>query len=168
MATRHGVPMKFSPPRARPGRHGWPDGMNLLPAVARVASHLLAFVGVLAALPQQQVAPAAWLAVYAIGLVFLACAPRHRLYPQAPAWWLRVLLYSVLLAAIFFGADWALNTLGNSVKGRATLPAAFGGLELYAVLAPGVASVALGAWVGALLQAARGGGVDANGVSHQE
>jgi hypothetical protein len=53
-------------------------------------------------------------------------------------------MYAALLAIFFFGADVALSVLGNSVKPRGQLPAFLGGLEVYFILVPGVASVALG------------------------
>jgi len=119
--------------------------------VARLAAHALSFF-VLAGWPLRAagVEPGAWLVLYAAGAVFLCAAPGHRAYPRSIKAWLAVAFYSVLLAAVFFGADFALQTLGNSARPRASLPSWFGGLELYYVLVPGVTSVAIGALTGAV------------------
>ena len=120
--------------------------------IARLASHLLAFSATVAALRPSAVAPAALLSLYVAGAVFVLLAPRHRLYPRLPGTWAATLGYAVLLAAIFAGAGFAMGALGNSLRPRAVLPAAFGGVELYWLLVLGVASVAVGALVGTLLE----------------
>jgi hypothetical protein len=115
----------------------------------------MAFAAFAAVLRPNGVAPAALLSVFAAGFAFLLWAPRHRRYPTSPRTWLATGLYALLLAAIFAGANFAMSALGNSIKARAALPAAFGGLELYWLLVFGVASVALGASAGAAIEQRR-------------
>jgi hypothetical protein len=120
-------------------------------ALARLLAHAVAFGALLAVLRPAGVAPVAWLVVYGIGVAALAWGPRSRAWPRSPVVWLKVLAGAVLIAAVFFGADVALTTLGNSVKPRLPPPAALGGMTLPLFLLPGVATVAFGAWIGALV-----------------
>jgi len=120
--------------------------------LARLAAHSTAFAAFVAVFRPDAVAPAALLSVFVAGFAFLLWAPRHKRYPRSPRTWLATLLYALLLAAVFSGADFAMGILGNSIKPRAALPAAFGGLELYWLLVFGVASVAMGAWAGAAIE----------------
>ena len=118
----------------------------------RLAAHLFTFVGFLALLQPGTVEPAAWLAVFTVGWVFLILAPNHQAYPKSQGTWLKAALYTLLLASLFFGTDFALHALGNTVKPRAALPPYLGGLELYWLLVPGVLSVATGGLAGAVLE----------------
>ena len=107
-------------------------------------THLLSFVVVVATVATPSVSIIAWLALYGVGALCLLIGPYLRL-PKLPArQWAMVLMYALLLAVIFAGAEFGLQTLGNSVKPRGVLPSYLGGLEPYFMLVPGVASVALG------------------------
>ena len=118
----------------------------------RLAAHLFTFGSFLALLRPATVEPAAWLAVFITGWVFLTLAPNHRAYPRRPGTWVKAALYTLLLASLFFGTDLAVQLLGNTVRPRAALPPYLGGLELYWLLVPGVLSVATGALAGAVLE----------------
>ncbi|UUX94379.1 hypothetical protein [Aquabacterium sp. J223] len=120
-------------------------------ALAGLLAHAVAFTGLLALLRPVGVVPVAWVLVFGLGSAVLTWGPRHPIWPRSPAVWLKVFAVTVLVAAVFFGADVALTTLGNSVKPRVPPPEALGGLTLPLFLVPGVASVACGAWVGALV-----------------
>lgn len=121
-------------------------------AAARLLAHATTFALLACVLEPAAVAPDALLGLFLSGTLVLALGPCLSCYPHAARTWAQVVFYSLLLGGLFFGADFALLALGNSVKPRAILPPAFGGLELYWVLVPGVASVGAGAWVGALLR----------------
>lgn len=114
-------------------------------------THAAAFWVFVLLVPAANVAPAAWAVLYAAGALCLAATPRVHRFRLSPARALKLLGYSVLVATLFFGADMALTALGNSAKPRQALPAAFGGLELWYLLVPGVAAVAVGSWVAGVL-----------------
>ena len=111
---------------------------------AGLLAHLLSFVVVVATVATPSVSFIAWLTLYGVGAAYLLIGPYGSLLKLSAQQWALLLMYSVLLAVIFAGAEFGLQTLGNSVKPRGVLPAYLGGLELYFMLAPGVASVALG------------------------
>lgn len=121
-------------------------------ATARLLAHAAAFAALVAWLRPGGVTAAALITVFALGVVFLLLAPRHRRYSRSVRVWTTTLVYASLLAALFAGADFALQALGNSVKSRTPLPQWLGGLELYWLLVPGVASVAVGALAGLLTE----------------
>ena len=112
--------------------------------IAGLLAHAISFAGFVTIVPTLSVSLVAWLVLYTIGVVVVSPGPRLALIAYTARGWSLALFYSVLFAVIFAGADLALQVLGNSVKPRATLPPALGGLELYFVLVPGVASIALG------------------------
>ena len=119
------------------------------PAIALIAHFALFWLGAYV-LSRSSVALAAWLSLYALGALGLLVALRSRLRLLRWSTWLQVAVYAVLLSAIFFGADFALDTLGNSVKPRLRGPAFPGGLELFHVLCPGVVRVAAAAALASL------------------
>ena len=115
-----------------------------------LAAHATAFWAFVFLVAPPAVTVGAWLATYSLGagmllLVALRTATTSESWPAV-----RLFLYSLLLALIFFGADQALTVLGTSVKPRQPLPAFLGGLELYYLLVPGVAAVALGQLVASI------------------
>jgi hypothetical protein len=126
---------------------------------AGLLTHAAIFWAFVVLVPAAGVARGAWAFAYAAGALCLFAAQRARHLRLSPARALKLVGYSILVAALFFGADFALTTLGNSVTPRQALPAAFGGLELWYLLVPGVAAVALGSWVTGVL----GGGVAPRG-----
>jgi hypothetical protein len=128
------------------------------PAVAFIAHFALFWLGAYV-LSRSPVAFPAWVGLYVLGAICLLAVLRSRLASLRCSFWLRVAVYAALLSAIFFGADFALDTLGNSVKPRLQGSAFPGGLELYHVLCPGVVSVAAAAVLASLpgRQAALGG-----------
>ena len=58
--------------------------------------------------------------------------------------WFAMACYAALLAAIFYGANGALDALHGANRARPDVASAIGGLELWFVLCPGAVSVALG------------------------
>ena len=89
-----------------------------------------------------------WYGVGAVGLVLVLPVAKVQI---KPAWALQLLFFAALLALWFWGANFALDALGNSVQARRTPSHLRDGLPLHLILVPGVASVALGlyapAWV---------------------
>ena len=111
---------------------------------AGLLTHWLSFALVVTTVAPPSVSPVAWLALYGVGVGYMLIGPYVRIPKLSARQWALLLMYSVLLAVIFAGAEFGLQTLGNSVKPRGVLPAYLGGLEPYFMLVPGVASVALG------------------------
>jgi hypothetical protein len=103
------------------------------------------------ALPISNVGTETWFVLYAGCAAVLAIGSLVPTLRLEFLGWLQVLVYSILLSAIFFGADFALEALRGAVRPRTRLPASFHGLEFYLVLAPGLASSAVGGAVGNLL-----------------
>jgi hypothetical protein len=123
-----------------------------MPLAAGLLTHAVTLWAFVLFVPSAGVAAAAWVVVYVAGALYLVATqlvPRLRL---SVAQALRLLGYSVLVATLFFGANLALTALGNSVKPRQPLPSALGGLELWYLLVPGVAAVALASVVFGLLR----------------
>jgi len=92
----------------------------------------------------------AWLWLYLGCAVVLAISSKSK-WDLSLSAWLQVFLYALLFALIFWGANFALDTLNGSVKLRRQLPPFFHGLEFYLVCCPGIASVAAGSVVRKLL-----------------
>lgn len=122
--------------------------------VASLLAYVLAYSAFLVVLPATNPVPqVSWLALLALGLIVTVVLQLQSRWSVSARSWVLCAIYVALLASLFFGADFALSALGTSVKPRAELPAFLNGLELYYLLVPGVASVALGVAVGAWLKA---------------
>jgi len=85
-------------------------------------------------------------------ILYLACAATApllwRLRGMArPQQWLFVALCAVWFAAVFCAIDFALDALNGARRAKADVASALGGLELWFVLCPGVAALALGGWM---------------------
>ena len=119
---------------------------------------------------------AALAGLYALGVVWLGAAD-----VTAPAWlgllgacagvagalwrgaagrcgprgWFAAAVYAGLFAAIFYGANGALDALHGPRRGDPGIARALGNLELWQLLCPGAVSVALAGWLRALAIAAR-------------
>ena len=111
---------------------------------AGLLAHLLSFVVVVATVATPSVSFLAWLALYGLGAAYLLIGPYVPIPKLSARQWAKLFVYALILAVIFAGAEFGLQTLGNSVKPRGVLPSYLGGLEPYFMLVPGVASVALG------------------------
>ena len=111
---------------------------------AGLLAHLLSFVVVVATVATPSVSLIAWLTLYGVGAAYLLIGPYAPLPKLSARQWAMLFVYALILAVIFAGAEFGLQTLGNSVKPRGVLPSYLGGLEPYFMLVPGVASVALG------------------------
>ncbi len=109
-----------------------------------LAMHALAFWAFVFIVAPIAVTLAAWMVTYSLGAGILPLLLWR--YPTRIAFWpsVRLFFYSFLIAAIFFVADTALTILGPAFRPRQPLPVFLGGLELYYLLFPGVAAVALG------------------------
>ena len=95
--------------------------------------------------------PTAALICYLTGAAVLCAAtwyPKLRLTSSQSV---QLVGYSVLLSALVFGANGAREILGNSVRVNRTYQSS---MEPYLFLAPGVASIGLGALVASLLRKA--------------
>ncbi len=104
-----------------------------------------------ALLPGAAVAPEAWVGLYGV------CVLVSWLLWQGPAGraparvWLEWVVYAPLLAALFFGADGALDALNGPLRAKAGVAESLGGLDIWFVFCPGVVAVALGGAVHSLL-----------------
>ena len=85
----------------------------------------------------------AWALWYCIGAMTLVLAIQVAKIRVKPSSALQVLLFAALLAVWFWGANFALDVLGNSVQARRTPLELRSGLPIHFILFPGVASVAL-------------------------
>ncbi len=84
-----------------------------------------------------------WVFWYSVGAVALVLALPIAKLQVKPVWALQLLFFAALLALWFWGANFALDALGNSVQARRTPSHRQEGLPLHVILVPGVASVAL-------------------------
>ena len=127
------------------------SGPGLPHASALALAVQAAFYGGLVALmPAAAVAPWAWVGLYAVVLVATLAALRgpwrSPSVVSAAAW----LMYAVLLSLWFFGANVGLDALHGAHRVHPDVARHLGGLELWFVLCPGAASVALALLVQAL------------------
>lgn len=113
-------------------------------AAIALAAHAVAFWAFVFFIAPLTVSLPAWLATYSLGVGVLLLVLLR--YPTKIACWpsVRLFLYSLLFSAVFFCVDNALTVLGSAVRPRQPLPTFLGGLELYYLLLPGVAAVAVG------------------------
>ena len=126
------------------------SGPGLPHASALALAVQAAFYGGLVALMPAAVAPWAWVGLYAVVLVATLAAlrgPWRSPSVVSAATWL---MYAVLLSLWFFGANVGLDALHGAHRSKADVALHLGGLELWFVLCPGAASVALALLVQAL------------------
>lgn len=111
--------------------------------VVALAVLALAFGGSVVAVGAAAVDPLAW------AVLFLACALacvlalRASAPKVAPAVWLYLAGCATLVAGIFYGANIGLDALHGATRPKANVAASLGGLELWFVFFPGLASVAM-------------------------
>lgn len=114
-----------------------------MPRTFSLLSLAAIYWAVVSLVPESRVSLVAWLGLY------LACnIGAVEAWARLPAsfgsrFWLAVALYSGLFAAMFFGADGALDALHGVHRIKAHVAESLGGLELWFVLCPGVVSAAL-------------------------
>ena len=100
-------------------------------------------VGV-ALLHRAAVTPAAWAGLYGV-CVIAALALWGGAAGRAPVTaWLAGGMHALWLAALFFGADGALDALNGPLRSKARVAEALGGLEVWFFFCPGMVAVALG------------------------
>ena len=103
----------------------------------------LVFAAGVAALQRADVSAAAWAGLYLCAAVATVTAPCWA--PLRAGLWLAVAGYALLFSALFWGANFGLDALHGAHRHKADVAQSLGGLELWLVLCPGAASVALGA-----------------------
>lgn len=124
-------------------------GMNtVLSWLVQTLAFGLAFMPIAA----QPVAPLAWVGLY-LATALLAVLAAWWRWPRWPArTWLYACFCSLLLAASFWGANFALDALHGAARRKAEVTSTLGGLELWFVLCPGVASIAVSGLARSLLE----------------
>ena len=105
-------------------------------------------------LRDQGVSMVAWAVLY-VCCVSAAGAlqySRFAAYQLPPRAWLLFAVNSALVAALFWGANTALDLINAPHRPKVDWATHLGGLELWFVLFPGVFSVAIAAWARSLLR----------------
>ncbi len=121
--------------------------------IASLLGYALTYWALLLALPIWNSVPrSSWLGLFVLGALATAAFQLQSRWIFSARSWALCAGYCLLLSSLFFGADFALDALGTSVKPRAELPIFVAGLELYHVLVPGAFSVAIGAFLGACVR----------------
>ena len=85
----------------------------------------------------------AWTVLYVVCLLTTSLLWSNRRHVADARAWLAIAFYALLLAAMFFGADGALDALHGAQRAKARVADRLGGLELWFVLCPGVVAIAL-------------------------
>lgn len=101
-------------------------------------------------LPAGSMAPGTWVLACTLAAACSAFLWRSRFGPSQPRGWLQLAGTSVLLAAIFFGANGALDALNGPRPSPLDSGGSLGGFELCYALCPGLTSIALAGWVRSL------------------
>lgn len=96
------------------------------------------------------VALTAWWALYGVCVLLALVLVRTTPFALSPRSWLYLAGCAVLLAALFFGANAGLDVLHGAGRPKADVAQQLGGLELWCVLCPGLASVAVACAVAGL------------------
>ncbi len=96
-----------------------------------------------------------WSPWYLAGVVYLLASHRQGKARLSGGQCARLLLYSCVVAVWFWGATFALDTLGNSVQTRRLASVSQDGPPLHLLLLPGLASIAVGAFAAALCRSVR-------------
>ena len=91
-----------------------------------------------------------WWALYGVCVLLALVLVRKRPFALSPLSWLYLAACAVLLAALFFGANAGLDVLHGASRPKAHVAQQLGGLALWCVLCPGLASVALACAVAGL------------------
>jgi len=103
------------------------------------------------AVPSGLVATGAWVGLY-LAVSAASSLAAYLGWPRWPAWtWLAALGYTLLFAALFCGANLALDALHGAHRPNADVARHLGGLELWFVLFPGIASMAVSGFARTLL-----------------
>lgn len=92
----------------------------------------------------------AWWALYAVCLLLVMLLVSSTSLALRPGAWLYLAGCAVLLAGLFFGANAGLDVLHGAGRPKADVAQHLGGLALWCVLCPGLASVALACAVAGL------------------
>ena len=106
------------------------------------------------ALSASRVTAVAWVCLYAACLLGAIFSWVRLPSSAGVRFWLSSAGYSLLLAALFFGANGALDALHGAHRAKAQVAESLGGLELWFVLCPGVLVVCVAGCVRSLLIAA--------------
>jgi hypothetical protein len=114
-----------------------------------LAASTLAFWASVALLGRTGVLAGAWLLLYMLCTALSLLAIWRQRPSLSPAVWLYLALCATLLAAGLFGVNGGLDALHGAHRPKVDVAGAVGGLELWFVLCPGLASSALACAVGA-------------------
>jgi hypothetical protein len=125
-----------------------------LTLVATLVAHLVAFWGAAWLARSPAVDSSYWVLCYLAGAVLPVASRWVHGLRVGPRVALQIIGYASLLALVFWGANMALDLLGNSVKTGRLPPELRTGLPLHLILVPGVASYGLAALVDGLLNPA--------------
>ena len=109
-----------------------------------------AYWPVAALLGSAGVGPGAWWALYAVCMLLAMLLVTSRSLALRSGAWLYLAGCAVLLAGLFFGANAGLDVLHGASRPKADVAQQLGGLALWCVLCPGLASVALACAVAGL------------------
>jgi hypothetical protein len=109
-----------------------------------------AYWPVAALLGSAGVGPGAWWALYAVCMLLAMLLVKSRSLALRSGAWLYLAGCAVLLAGLFFGANAGLDVLHGASRPKADVAQQLGGLALWCVLCPGLASVALACAVAGL------------------
>ena len=90
----------------------------------------------------------AWVSLYASCVLAFGVIPVRRAGPWRAATWLKAAFCAALFAAIFYGANGAVDALRGPHRAGPAVARSLDGLALWFVLFPGIVSVALGQALG--------------------
>ena len=105
---------------------------------------------VFGALPAGSMSTAGWTGAFATAALASLLLRSPRIGPTRPRGWLGLAGASMLFAAIFFGANGALDALNGPRPSPLDSGGSLGGFELCYALCPGLTSVALAGWARSL------------------
>ncbi len=121
--------------------------------IGSLLGYALTYWALLLALPIWNSVPhSSWIGLFVLGALATAALQLQTRWIFSARSWALFACYCLLLSSLFFGANFALDALGTSVKPRAELPTFVAGLELYHVLVPGAFSAAVGAFLAACMR----------------
>lgn len=119
-----------------------------MPTAVALLTLSLSYWGAVFLLPTATVSAVAWTSLFSVCAASCFLLFRRQALGWPPVAWLYLAACCLLLAALFYGANVGLDTLHGASRPKADVAASLSGLELWFVLAPGLASLCLGCSVG--------------------
>ena len=132
---------------AHPARQIGPVGSPWNAKAAGLGILTLCFALGATAMSTAAVSLRAWLVLYALCVAVAAVIWAARPELARATTWLVAASYAALFAAIFYGANLALDALQGPHRNDGSVAHHLEGLELWFVLCPGMVSVAWGSWL---------------------